>query len=409
VNAVALLMGLLVLSYLGSFLVSRRSAGGVGLPSGIEYATLGFALGPHALDLVAAKDISAFEPVAQVALGWLAFGLGLDFGFADEKRVRLSRIALGSFGALLTGCAVAGATWYLVQRLGVGTNRIERILLAGGVGAVCCETTRHSIAWVAGSQKVSGPLANVINDIAHADDLLPLVAVAILFALDPSQGITLPVPIRDWSLVTAALGLVLGAGAALLMRSEMPVEDTWAALFGVSLLVIGTAARLALSTLTASFFMGLAVSAFSRRGARLRAMVRPTEHPVLLPALVLAGARVDFRVTSALPWIAAVAIVVRLVTKVVLGWALAAGSMPARKAGPLVGLSLSSSGALSMCIGLAFALRFPGLVGDSVLAVAIVSAIVGEFVGPARLRRALLAAGELEETSPSPEPGHVAA
>jgi Kef-type K+ transport system membrane component KefB len=216
-------------------------------------------------------------------------------------------------------------------------------------------------------------------------------------------------PIRDWSLVTAALGLVLGAGAALLMRSEMPVEDTWAALFGVSLLVIGTAARLALSTLTASFFMGLAVSAFSRRGARLRAMVSPTEHPVLLPALVLAGARVDFRVTSALPWIAAVAIGVRLVTKVVLGWALAAGSRPARKAGPLVGLSLSSSGALSMCIGLAFALRFPGLVGDTVLAVAIISAIVGEFVGPARLRRALLAAGEIEETSPPPEPGHAVA
>jgi hypothetical protein len=79
------------------------------------------------------------------------------------------------------------------------------------------------------------------------------------------------------------------------------------------------------------------------------------------------------------------------------GWVLAIGSKPARAAGPLVGLSLSSSGALSMCIGLAFALRFPGVVGDSVLAVAVVSAIVGEFVGPARMRRSLLAAGELDE------------
>src|ERR1700674_2762392 len=107
VNAVALLMGLLVLSYLGSFLVSRRSVGGVGLPSGIEYVTLGFALGPRALDLVAARDISAFEPVAQVALGWLAFGFGLDFGFANEKRVRTGRIALGILGAVLASVAVA--------------------------------------------------------------------------------------------------------------------------------------------------------------------------------------------------------------------------------------------------------------------------------------------------------------
>jgi Kef-type K+ transport system membrane component KefB len=407
VNAVALLMGLLVLSYLGSFLVSRRSVGGVGLPSGIEYVALGFALGPRVLDLVAARDITAFEPVAQVALGWLAFGLGLDFGFANEKRVRLSRMALGSLSALLTGCGVAAATWYVVERFGVGANRTDRILLAGGIAAACCETTRHSVGWVAGLQKGWGPLADVIHDIANADDLFPLVAVAILFSLDPSQGIALPMPVRDGSLITLALGLVLGGGAALLMRSEMPVEDTWAALFGVSLLVIGTAARLALSTLTASFFMGLAVSAFSRRGPHLRAMVGPTEHPVLLPALVLAGARVDFRVTSALPWIASAAVLARLATKVVFGWVLAAGSKPARAAGPLVGLSLSSSGALSMCIGLAFALRFPGVVGDSVLAVAVVSAIVGEFVGPARMRRALVAAGELEERA-SPAPAEVA-
>jgi Kef-type K+ transport system membrane component KefB len=404
VNTVGLLMGLLVLSYLGSFLVSRRSVGGVGLPSGIEYVTLGFALGPRVLDLVATRDISAFEPVAQVALGWLAFGLGLDFGFANEKRVSAARIMFGFFGALLTGSAVAVVTWWAVQRLGVGASRTDRILLTGGVAAVCCETTRHSVAWVIGPRKTWGPLADVINDVVHADDLFPLIPVAILFALDPIPGIALPMPVLDWSLITAGLGLVLGAGAALLMRSEMPVEDTWAALFGASLLLVGTAARLSLSTLTASFVMGLAVSALSRRGPRLRAMVGPTEHPVLLPALVLAGARVDFRVSTALPWIAAAAVAARLASKVVVGWALAVGSKPARSAGPLVGLSLSSSGALSMCIGLAFALRFPGIVGDSVLAVAVISAIVGEFIGPVRMRRALLAAGELEErASPSTE------
>ncbi len=407
-NAVALLMGLLVLSYLGSFLVSRRAVGGVGLPSGIEYVALGFALGPRALDLVAAKDITAFEPVAQVALGWLAFGVGLEFGFAREKRVRLSRIALGSFGALLTGCAVAAVTWYLVGRLGVVANRTDRVLLTGGIAVACSETTRHSIGWVADRQKAWGPLADLMNDIAHADDLFPLVAVAMLFALDPSQSIAWPVPLRDWPLLTAALGLVLGAGAAILMRSEMPAEDTWAALFGVSLLVIGTAARFALSTLTASFFMGVAVSALSRHGRELRAMVGPTERPVLLPALVLAGAHLDFRITGSLPWIAAAAVAVRVATKVVVGWALALGSRPARAAGPLLGLSLSSSGALSICIGLAFALRFPGTVGDTVLAVAVLCATVGEFVGPTRLRRALQAAGELDDDA-SPGPGEVAA
>jgi Kef-type K+ transport system membrane component KefB len=191
--------------------------------------------------------------------------------------------------------------------------------------------------------------------------------------------------------------LLLGAGAALLVRTDLPQEDTWAVLFGVSLIAIGTSARLALSTLTASFFMGVALSFLSRHHRELRAMVAPTERPVLLPALLLAGARLDFRATPALPWIALAAIGTRMAAKIIVGWVLSIGSRAARKGGPLVGLSLMSSGALAMCVGLAFALRFPGPVGDTVLVIAAIGATVGEFVGPARLRRALRAAGEIED------------
>jgi hypothetical protein len=224
-----------------------------------------------------------------------------------------------------------------------------------------------------------------------------MLAVAVLFALDPTRGIPLPVPLRDWPAITVGLGLLLGGGAAMLLRSEMPMEDTWGVMFGVSLIAIGAATRLAISTLTVTFFLGMAVSVLTRHGGELRAMVLPTERPVLLPALVLAGARIDFHALPALPWIAAAAILGRIAAKVVTGWLLAAASPPARKGGPLVGLSLMSSGAVAMCIGLAFALRFPGAVGDTVLVIAALAATVGEFVGPLRLRRALVVAGEIAD------------
>jgi hypothetical protein len=408
VNAILLLMGLLVLSYLGSFLVTGRTVRGAGLPSGIEYVALGFVLGPHALDLVGADNLATFEPVVQVALGWLAFGVGLDFGFAGEKRVRASSLALGTFGALLTGGAVAAATWFAMRRLHVDLGGTQRLLVAGGIGAACSETTRHAVRWVLEREDARGPLADRLNELAHADDLVPLLAVAVLFALEPTENVLLKAPLREWPAITIGLGLLLGAGMALLIRSELQMEDTWAVLFGVSLIAIGATARLSLSTLTACFFMGLAVSMLSRHAGALRTMVGPTERPVLLPALLLAGARIDFRAMPALPWIAAAALGARIVAKVVLGWVLSAGSAPARRAGPFVGLSLISSGALAMCVGLAFALRFPGVVGDAVLAVAVLSATVGEFLGPVRLRRSLQAAGEIdvsERTAPSPGPG----
>jgi len=409
-NAVLLLMGLLVLSYLGSFLVTGRTVRGAGLPSGVEYVALGFVLGPRVLDLVGGDMLESFEPVVQVALGWLAFAVGLDFGYAGDKRVRPGSLAIGTLGSLITGGAVGVAVWLTLARLQPQLSLSDRLLLAGGIGAACSETTRHAVRWVVERMNARGPLADRLNEIAHTDDLLPLLTIAILFALAPTPDVHVREPLRDWPLITIGIGLLLGAGAALLVRSDLRLDETWAVLFGVTLIAIGTTARLAISTLTASFFLGVAMAALSRHGAELRAMVAPTERPVLLPALLLAGAHLDFVASPKLPWIAAAAIGARLVGKVVVGWLLYVSSKPARRAGPLVGLSLMSSGALAISIGLAFALRFPGAIGDTVLVVAAVSATFGEFVGPARLRRSLQAAGEIDNgAAQSPPPARVTA
>jgi Kef-type K+ transport system membrane component KefB len=409
VTSIPLLVGLLVLAYLGSFLVGGRTVRGVGLPSGVEYVALGFVLGPRVLDVIGADTLEAFEPVVQVALGWLAFGIGLDFGFARGKRVRPGSLALGVFGSLLTGGSVAAATWYVLGRVGGGETPTERLLLSGGIGAACSETTRHAVRWVVERYNARGPLSDRLNEAAHADVFFPLLAVALLFALEPTHAVAMKMPIRDWPLVTVGLGLVLGGGAALLVRSELRLEDTWGVLFGVDLIAIGTSSRLGLSTLTASFFVGVAVSSLSRHRRELRAMVGPSERPVLLPALLLAGARIDFRANAALPWIALAAIGARLLAKIVVGWALAIGSPAGRKAGPLLGLSLVSSGALAVSIGLAFALRFPGRIGDTILAVAVASVTVGEFIGPVRMRSALRAAGEIDDVKAPPAPSGVPA
>ena len=141
-NAVVLLTGLLVLSYLGSFLFGGRTARGAGLPSGVEYVALGFVLGPRALDLVGGDTLESFEPVVQVALGWLAFGVGLDFGYAGDKRVRWGNLVVGTLGSVVTGGAVAAATWFTTFRLHADMTPTERLLLAGGIGASCADLRR---------------------------------------------------------------------------------------------------------------------------------------------------------------------------------------------------------------------------------------------------------------------------
>jgi hypothetical protein len=56
-----------------------------------------------------------------------------------------------------------------------------------------------------------------------------------------------------------------------------------------------------------------------------------------------------------------------------------------------------------MAVGLSFALRFPGVVGDTILLTVAVVTVFGEFVGPGRLRAALMRAGEIPESKPKSE------
>ena len=398
-NAILLLMGLLILSYVGSFLVSRRAVRGLGLPSGAEYVALGFVLGPHVLGVVERAMLVSFEPIAHVALGWLALVIGLDFGFAGDRRVRLRSVVLGILGALVTGGAVFGAVFVLLQRFPIVPPGLDRWLLAGGVAAACAETTRHAVRWVVERHKAQGRVANLLAEISHADDVVPLLAVAALFALTPKAAhIPWHMPIAGWLATTVVLGVGLGAMAALLVGREFSLHTTWGVLLGTSLLAIGVASRLVLAPLAVTFFMGIGMAAVSRHRALIRAAVAATERPVLLPALLLAGASINLyslQSTRGLIAVIAAAIVARLVAKVFFGELLRLVLPAARPAGALVGVGLLSSGAVSMSIGLVLALRFPGVVGDTVLVTAAVSAVFGELVAPAALKRALVRAGEV--------------
>jgi hypothetical protein len=413
VNAVFVLVALLVLSYAGSFLAGTRTIRGVGLPSSVEYVVLGFVLGPHVLGIVPRELVETFEPLTRVALGWLALLIGLDFGRAGDRRAGIGAMTIGVIFGAVTGVAVAAATWFTMLRLLHAPADRAHVIMAGGVGVVGAETTRHVVRWAAERYGATGRLTRLLDDLAQADALAPLVAMAVLFSLEP---VTIErfhsLPLGAWVGVTIGFGVVLGFMTAMHIGRELRVDPTWGVLLGMSVLGIGVAVRLGLSSLTVLFFMGWTTAALSRHRAAIRAMVVPLERPILLPALVLAGAYVDFRATPKLAVIVAAAVGARLVAKLVLGGVLA---LPLR-ASPLLGAGLFSTGALSISIGLAFAIRFPGAVGGTVLATAFVLGVAGELVGPVALKRVLASAGELEPPPPpsapddkpaaDPEPAH---
>lgn len=400
-STIALLMGLLVLSFVGSLLVGSRDQAARGLPSGIEYLGLGFAVGPSALGLVDRRMLGDFDPIVEVALGWLAFVIGLDFGRVDGRRVRGPATVFGVAVAGLTGVLVAAVVLRAVPLLDVALpDEASTLALAGGAGVIAAETTRAAVQWVAGRWGARGAMTDVLVEVSSADDFAPLVAAGAIFAAVPAAGgATIPLGAAGWFAISLGLGALLGTVTALLLRGAEGYA-VWGALFGTLLLGVGTSSRFGLCTIFVTFVMGVALAALAPARRVLRRMVGSTERAVLYPMLLLAGARLDphaLAESTGLIALVAVVLLARVAAKIASGFLLRATVPAARPAGFPVGVVLLASGPVTMLCGFAFALRFPGPVGDTLLVCAAASNVLGEIVSTFAIKRLLDDVGELGE------------
>ncbi len=397
-NTLWALMGLIAAAFVGSVLVGRRRQTRHGLASGSEPVLAGFLLGPTVLGLVTPGLLEVFTPLAQVGLGWLALIVGLDYGWVDRRRIPIIRRVGGTLAGLFTMAAITAATFAVLRRLQpTGPSWWQDTanwITAGGIGAACAETTRHAVRWVADRLKASGEVTDVLLDVADADDFGPLLACGALFTLQPPAGLRWAAhPGVLWA-GQIGLGVAIGLLTALLVSREFRSRSLWGLLFGTSMVAIGLAVRADLAVLTVGFCMGLGLSAVSRHRQAIRAVVLPVEGPLRLPALLLAGAHIDIRDVPLLPWVVPTALGARVLAKTLVAGMAAVLCPPLRRAGPPLVPGLLACGPTAMSIGLAFALRFPGPVGETVLVSAAAATVLGELVAPLGLRSALRRAGE---------------
>jgi hypothetical protein len=397
-NALWGLMGLIAAAFVGSVLVGRQGQTRHGLASGSEPVLAGFILGPTMLGLVTPGLLEVFTPLAQVGLGWLALIVGLDYGWIDRRRISLARRIAGALAGILTMTVVTAASFTLLRRLDpwgpIWWQDTTNWIAAGGIGAACAETTRHAVRWVADRLKASGPVTDLLEDVADADDLGPFLACGALFTLQPPAGLRWAAhPGVLWA-GQIALGVAIGLLTALIVSKRFRSRSLWGVLFGTSMLAIGLAVRADLAVLTVGFCMGLGLSAVSAHRQAIRAAVLPGEGPLRLPALLLAGAWIDVGKVPFLAWVVPTVLAARLLAKaLVAGFAMLL-SPPLRRAGAPLVPGLMACGPNSMSIGLAFALRFPGRIGDTVLVCAAAATLLGELMAPLGLRAVLRRAGE---------------
>lgn len=397
-SGIGVLLGLLVLAYVGSMLVSGRTIRGFGLPSGAEYLLLGVVVGPHALGLLTRSTIASFEPIFVLGASWLGLVAGLGYGVVGRRRLHAGRALSGILAAALVGAGVAAAFFEALGQLELASGP-ERLRTALAVGIVTCETTRHSVRWVVERHGARGPVSDWVADMSRASAVVPLAGLAWLFASAPGAPLA-GLTVLERIGVSAGIGVVLGVVAAVLLGREFRRDESWGLLLGTSVLGVGLSARLGLSSMATAFVLGATLALVSRHRLEIKFMVQPTEKPVGLPIVLVAGASVGFEVVPKLGWLVAVVVAARLIVELARGIALAAVVPSARPAWAEVALGMSSTGALTLAAAFTLHVREPGTSSDIVLVAAAASVLAGEALGPALLRRAITRTGEAHAVNP---------
>lgn len=392
-NPLWLVMGFLLLAYLGSFVVSRR--GVLGVRSNVGWIVVGFVLGPSVLAVIGTTLLEAIDPVVTVATGWVAFVAGTRVGrLPPHPSVRTTASSRARdvlvFG-VVAGALVCGVAYLAIPWVFPAISADVRLPAALACGAVASGSSselplavRHRLTGT------EGPVGVRLTDLGDIEVVVPLVAVQAVVVLCSRDGSTL---VAVGSLV---LGPLLGAMTVPLLGTEedFRLREGWGALLGVAALAVGLSVRAGLFVPWVLFSLGATLVRVSRHYADVQTIVAPTERSLLLPLLVLVGVRLDVSAGWILLPFVLVALVVRLGTRV-----LAAGVFPSGSGAraTLVGLASTSQSPLVVIAALSLAttpLAARTAFTTVTLPLAVAVVLVGEAIGPLAFRATLFDSGE---------------
>lgn len=326
------------LAWLLSLLRTRSALGlAPSLTPAVIFLPLGVVFGPHVLGWITPNLLDRLAFAVTIALGVLGVLVGTALGREIRSAARLFLAA--SMESAVTTALVAGATAYFVTATGVPLDAplVGFVLAIGLCASASSATSAHPD---------SEPAAAVVTRVADLDDVLPILAAAVVFALLVAPA----APVAVMAVAPVLIGLAVGAiGWLVFERAESGPERV---LFVLSTLALagGAAAYLHTSPLAVGLVAGMTWTLAPGRADRVvENDLRRVQHPLVVLLLVTAGASTTLSPAAA--WLLPPYLLFRLAGKVTGAWL----------CGPLVDVRPADLAAFLMppgVLAVAFALNF---------------------------------------------------
>lgn len=373
------------------------------LPSVTAYIAAGILLGPYALDLVPEEVVGGMAFLSDIALGFIAFGVGEFFKLSAIRKNGWRPLVITLFEALLSSLLVFFATYFLL-----GLDFSFSLVLA----ALASATSPASTVMTIRQTRARGDfvdtllqtmtLGNVISLLAYSAAIS--VAVAALgggaLSLD-----TVAMPILR-NLLGIAVGCVLGFVLRLLIPEGRSTDNRLIIVVGILFLFCGACSLIDVSPLLGCMMIG---AVYTNLGGddKLFLQVAYFSPPILLLFFVRSGLgfRIDALfasggsfITLPLILVGLVYFLVRIVGKVggaYLG-CLAVGKE--RRIRRYLGLAEIPQASVAIGLAVLGSRALGGEVGTTLETVVVAAGVLYEIVGPVVAKLALYLSGSYTDS-----------
>lgn len=399
-SSAQVVLSLAVMLFAG-FLMTRLTKL-VRLPNVTGYILAGVLIGPYLLDLIPQDVVQGMDFVTDVALAFIAFGVGKYFRLSRLRQNGRKVLILTVFEAL-TAAVLIFLVMAFVFRLSIPFS-----LLLGAIGSA---TAPASTIMTIRQYKAKGEFVDVLLQIVALDDAVALLAFSVCAAV--AQGMESGGDIRVQTVVLPILynlmALVVGALAGWLLHwlvgENRSSQHRLVLVAGMLLAITGMCSALDVSPLLACMVMG-AVYINVSGNKKVFKQVNGFTPPIQLLFFVLSGMRMDLTALKAAGLIGVVYFLVRILGKYAGAWlgaVIGKASLPIRR---YMGLALIPQAGVSIGLAVLGQRILPAESGVLLSTIILSSGVLYEMIGPACAKAAIFLSGSVpkEEPPESPEP-----
>lgn len=388
-NTTTVLLSLSVILVAG-FLVTRITKLAK-LPNVTGYIIAGVLIGPYFMNLIPREIIDNMGFISDIALAFIAFGVGRFFTKEAFRETGLGIIAITLLESLLAGVLVTLSVHYIFH------ISWDFCLL---LGAIATATAPASTMVTIRQYHARGDFVNILLQVVAFDDAVCLIVFSIVTAVINGRAganisvseIVLPI---IYNIVALVVGFLSGAVLNKLMTPERSEDNRLILTISFLLGISGLCAAVDISPLLSCMVLGTTYVNMTKDNELFK-QVEGFTPPILSMFFVVSGMSLDISSFNTLGIIGAFYFVIRIAGKYIgayLGCLMAKTPKNVRN---YLGLALIPQAGVS--IGLAFLGKriLPDAMGNMLVTIILSSSVLYELIGPACAKIALICSGSIK-------------